>query len=130
MTREYTHDDFDNWGITDEWSAENYSGDDWWGFFNNTNETGDWEDPSTGNGAGWDLFGNLNNLARDYYNFDSNRAIRGARLEQIRLQGAIPLPNNNPNNNLNPNRGGNSDINLITAGAMVVGVLLLLNMGK
>ncbi len=125
MEQEYTYDDFDDFGITDEWADEqSYSGDDWWSF-SDTNETGDWQDPSTGNGAGFDWFGGFNDAVNGYYNFESNRATRGAQLEQIKLLGATPLPVNTPNKSV-----GVTTNTLLVAGAVALSAVVLLKVVK
>jgi len=101
-----TVDDFDNWGMTPDWSSTDESV---------------WNEPT--NGGNWftDVFGIATSGVNAYYDAESNRAIRQANLDQIRLQNSIPQPINVTA----PPVASNNDTALVAGAIVLAGVALL-----
>lgn len=124
---EVTYDDFDDWGVGDAWNQEaSYTGDDWWSSesWNNDNYV-NWDDSydvaedESGSFFG-SLFGFVNQGIDGYYNMESNRAIREARLEQIKLTGGTPQPRI-----IREQSSGIDNQTLLIASVALVGLVLI-----
>lgn len=104
-----TVNDFDNWGMNDDWSGFDESAFD------------DAIDTTTGFVGG--VFDLTNNLIDGYYDTQLNQAVRQAQIEQVALENAVPKTTNVAVPQA-PQEDDNTKL-LITAGAVLVGLTLL-----
>ena len=101
-----TVNDFDNWGMNDDWSGTDESV---------------WDESTSGGNWFTDAFNGALNGVDAYYDFESNRAIRQANLDQIRLQNSTPQPINVTA----PPVASNNDTALVAGAIILAGVVLL-----
>lgn len=116
----YTYDDFDDWGIGNEWLNEaTYTGDDWWGG-SDTNTTGGWESPTDSGNGDWfsglgGIFSGALGVTGDYYKAQNQLELQRLEAERNRVGNSQQVP-------VYANGNINTKTLLIASGVAVVAI--------